>query len=71
MMPVDAVVYLALLPALAGIESGQERNSGDFFLAGFVFVLEAARVTLGARASEIVVVAQLAAVPSFLDAIQS
>jgi len=70
MMTIDTILHFALLSAFAGIETRQEGYRIDLVLRRLVLVLEAARVTLGAGASQIVIVAQLVAVLSFLDAIQ-
>lgn len=69
-MSINAVLDIALLPAGAGVQTSQMSNGVDFVVVGPILVLEAAFVTFGAWASQIVVVTQLAGSRSFLDVIQ-
>jgi hypothetical protein len=68
-MAINAVFNITVLAVRARIEAGKEGNSVDLILRRDVFVLETAIVTFCARSPQVVVIAQLIAVPSFLYAV--
>lgn len=70
-MSIYAVLNLTILAVSAGIETGEECNRVFFVTRRPVLVLETARVAFHTWASQIVIVAKLAAVFSFFDTIQS
>ena len=53
-----------------GLEAREECDGIDFILGRLVLVLKAARISLGAGAAQVVVVAQLVIIPSSFDALQ-
>lgn len=70
MVSIDTVLDLAILAVRARIEAGEECNCVDLVFRRSVLVLEAAGVTFGTWASQIMIVAELAAVFSFFDTVQ-
>lgn len=70
MVTVDAVLDIAVLAVHAGVQARQVRNSLQLLLGRLVLVLEDAFVALGARAAEVVVIAEFCVSSAPLRALQ-
>ena len=69
-MAIDAVIHVTILTICARVEACQELDGSYLILIWRVIVLEAACVTLGAGASQIMVVAEFVASGSLLDDVE-
>lgn len=67
---VDTVLDIAVLPVHARVQSRQVRNGLELLLGRLVLVLEDAFVALGARAAEVVVIAEFCVPGATLGALQ-
>jgi hypothetical protein len=67
---VYAIFYVTHLAVFTGIEACQKGDCVDLIFTWLVLVLEATRITLGTRAPQVMIMAELLAVLSLLDAVQ-
>ena len=70
MVSVDAVLNIAILSIQTRVQSRQVRNGLELLLSRLVLVLEGTFVGLGARAAEVVVIAELCVPRATLGALQ-
>lgn len=71
MMTVNAIFNLTVLAIGARIQASQEGYGSPLRLVWSIFVFKTARVALGTRAAQVMVIAKFVVVLSFLDVVQS